>query len=301
VVRFVSADQPRGLHEEASRAVSAALWFRLWLAGVVLLVSLGLSLLAPRIFNIPTELHAATRVAILLSGANVGLSLLCGVFSGVLNALLRFDLLAISAVGLNTLNAAGLVILLGRGRGIVAMALWQLFVGLMNAIFLYKSTFRVYPQLSLLLRPPGRELIRKFGGYSLFLLVNAAAGQVNYHADNIVIGAVLPVGAVTLYALGFAPTQYLRQIVSSLAVTLLPAASTLSARGDHEQLRRLLIQGTRAVMVIALTVEAGFLFRGKTFISLWMGPQYRETSGQVLQVLTLSWFNRETSFSGHVF
>jgi O-antigen/teichoic acid export membrane protein len=81
----------------------------------------------------------------------------------------------------------------------------------------------------------------------------------------------------------------LRRIVSSLAVTLLPAASTISARGEHEQLRRLLIQGTRAVMAIALTIEAGLLIRGKTFISLWMGPQYADVSGHVLQVLTLAW------------
>jgi len=289
VVRFVSADQPRGRHDEASRAVSAALWFRIWLGGIVLLGAMMLSFLAPRIFHIPPELHTATRAAILISGTSVALSLCYGVFSGVLNALLRFDLLAISATGLSALNAAGFVLLLGRGHGIVAMALWQLFVGLLNGAFLLASAFRVYPQLKLFFRPPGRDLVRKFGGYSVFLFVNAAAGQVIYYTDSVVIGATLPVGAITVYALGFAPTQYLRQIVSSLAVTFLPAASTISARGDHEQLRRLLIQGTRAVMAIALTVEAGLMFRGGTFISLWMGPQYREGSGRVLQVLTLAW------------
>jgi O-antigen/teichoic acid export membrane protein len=290
VVRFVSADHPRGLHDEASKAVSAALWFRLWVSAVLLIATVGLSFVATTIFHIPPELHTATRVAILLSGANLALSLTLSVFAGVLNALHRFDLLSVAAIAQSLLTSAGFVVLLGRGRGIVALALWQLIVGLLNGLFLYKAAFRIYPQLTLTFRAPGRELMQKFGSYSLFLFLNAVGSQVIYYTDNVVIGAVLPVSAVTLYALGFAPTQYLRQIVASLSTTFLPAASNLAAQGHNDQLRRLLIQGTRALMAVALPIEVALFIRGKTFISLWMGPQYGEISGHVLQVLILSWF-----------
>ena len=290
VVRFVSADHSRGLHADASSIVSAALWFRLWLAVVVLLGGLTLSLAATALFHLPPALHAPARIAILLSTATVALSLTAGVFSGVLHALLRFDLIAIAGVALSALTAAGFVVLLRGGHGIVAMACWQLVVGSLNAVFLYRSTARVYPQLRILLRPPGRALVRQFGGYSLFLFISAVASQVIYYSDNVVIGAALPISAVTLYALGFAPTQYLRQIISSLAVTFLPAASDLAAHNDYEQLRRLLIQGTRVMMAVALPIEVALFIRGKTFISLWMGPQYRDVSGHVLQVLVISWF-----------
>src|SRR5579864_4048674 len=36
VVRFVATNAPKGLHKEASRAVSAALWFRIIVAGLIL-------------------------------------------------------------------------------------------------------------------------------------------------------------------------------------------------------------------------------------------------------------------------
>jgi len=290
VVRFVSADQPLGLHDEASKAVSAALWFRIWLGGVVLVAAGVISSIATRIFHIPPELYTATRIVILLTGTNLALSLTYSVFSGVLNALHRFDLLSIAAIGQSFLNAAGTVILLGRGYSIVAIALWQLGVGFVNGAFLCRAAFKVYPELRLIFRIPGRDLIQKFGSYSLFLFVTAIASQVIYYSDNVVIGAFLPMTAVTFYALGFAPTQYLNRIISSLSVTFLPAASNLAAQGETEQLRRLLIQGTRAVMAVALPIEIGLFFRGKTFISLWMGPQYGEPSGRILQVLVLSWF-----------
>src|SRR5262249_3380949 len=137
-------------------------------------------------------------------------------------ALHRFDLISIAAIGQGVLNALGFVILLSAGYGIVAIALWQLAVSLLNGAFLYKATFKVYPQLELMLQLPGRELTRRFGSYSLFLFLNAVAGQVIYYTDNLVIGAALPISAVTLYALGYAPTQYLAQILSSLVVTFLP-------------------------------------------------------------------------------
>jgi len=289
VVRFVSADQPHGRHGDASDAVSAALWFRIWLGGLVLAVTVVLALVATRLFDIPEALHQATRIAILLSGTNLILSLGFGVFSGVLNALHRFDLLNIAGIGQALLNAAGVVVLLAYGHGIASLALWQLVVGLMNSAFLCRAAFLIYPELRLRWRPPGRALVRKFGSYSLYLFMLAAAGRVIYYTDNVIIGAMLPISAVTLYAIGFAPTQYLGQLLASVSVTLLPVASGLAAGDNTEQLRRLLLQGTRAVMAIALPLILGLLIRGKTFIALWMGPEYGEPSGQVLQVLMLSW------------
>lgn len=296
VVRFVSADQPRGLHQEASKAVSAALWFRVWLCGLVLIGTVVLALVATRVFQIPPEMHQAARVAILLAGTNVVISLVFGVFGGVLNALHRFDLISVAGIGQAVLNAAGVIVLLGSGHGIAAIALWQLIVGVVSGGFLCKAAFRVYPELTLSWRPPGRELIQKFGSYSLYLFLYSAAGQVIYYTDNVIIGTVLPVSAVTLYALGFAPTQYLGQILSAISVALFPAASNLAAQGNYDELRRLLSHGTRAVMAIALSIEVALLIRGETFISLWMGPQYGEPSGRVLQILVIAWFFNAGNF-----
>jgi O-antigen/teichoic acid export membrane protein len=289
VIRFVSADQPRGLHEEASQAVSAALWFRFWLAAVILVATISISSIAPHAFHIPAEMQAPARWAILLVGLNLAIALSLSVFSGVLSAIHRFDLISSITAGQSILNAAGLVFLLGRGHGIVAMAAWQLLLGVLAGAAQLILAFRIYPQLRLVLRIPDKQLIRKFWSYSFFLFIIAISGQVIYYTDNIVIGAALPVSAVALYAIGCAPTQYLRQIISSLAITFMPAASNLDVRGDYTQLRRLLIHGTRAVLLVALPIEAALLTRGHTFIRLWMGSQYADSSGRVLQVLVLAW------------
>ena len=64
----------------------------------------------------------------------------------------------------------------------------------------------------------------------------------------------------------------------------------MEAGGKSQELQRLLIRGTQATLGIALPISVALLLRGKTFISLWMGPQYSEIAGTVLQILIISQF-----------
>jgi O-antigen/teichoic acid export membrane protein len=68
----------------------------------------------------------------------------------------------------------------------------------------------------------------------------------------------------------------------------MPLASNFEARGEQEQLRRLLIQGTRGALLVALPIALALFFRGHTFIQLWMGDQYAHVSGTVLQILLVA-------------
>ena len=93
---------------------------------------------------------------------------------------------------------------------------------------------------------------------------------------------------MTFYAIGGSLLDYLRQVVSSVTTVFMPLASSFEARGEQDQLRRLLIQGTRGSIVIASPIAVALFFRGHTFIQLWMGGQYEHISGRVLQILLLA-------------
>jgi O-antigen/teichoic acid export membrane protein len=290
VVRFVAVNQPRGLHEDASHAVSAALWFRVFIATLILLVSTLLAFFVDRIFHVPPEMLRDARWAILLSGSNLAVSLTFSIFSGVLNALHRFDLICFVTIGQTMSTACGLVILLRAGHGIVAMASLQLVIALFASAALAILAFWIYPELSISPKLPKKHIIRELWSYSFFLFLIAAAGRVIYYTDNLVIAAFLPISAVAFYAIGANSTEYLRNILSSISVTFLPAASNLDAPEHQQQLQRLLVQGTRVVLLVALPIEIALYFRGVTFIRLWMGPEYGAASGQILRILLLAWF-----------
>jgi O-antigen/teichoic acid export membrane protein len=78
----------------------------------------------------------------------------------------------------------------------------------------------------------------------------------------------------------------------------MPLASGFDAEGQQNRLRGLLIHGTRAAYFILLPIGLALLFRGQTFISLWMGEQYAHTSGRVLQILLLYQFVSTGNYAG---
>jgi O-antigen/teichoic acid export membrane protein len=147
--------------------------------------------------------------------------------------------------------------------------------------------FLIYPELRMLFELPDRAILHAFWAYSSWVFIINICQQFIYYSDNLVVGAFVSVSAVTFYAIGGTLIEYLRALVTALTVTFTPLASSFEAEGRTEHLRKLLIQGTRAALLIGLPVALALMFRGKTFIGLWMGERYADMSSRVLQILLL--------------
>jgi len=288
VTRYVSKHYARGEHLESSRALSAAFWFRLGIGVVVVLTSLVLPEIAISVFRIPTEMQAATRWAIRATGTSFAITLTAGVFGGVLAALHRFDLISGVTIGQTVLRTAGVYWLLKSGYGIVGLAVWELIVVVIANTGLTTLAFRAYRELTLLFQRPDTTTIRQLWGYSFYALLFNVCSQIVYYSDNMVVGVVLSAGAVTFFTIAGGLLEYARQVVGALGTVVPPLASSLDAQGRQGELRRLLIQGTRATLLIALPIQAALFFRGHTFIALWVGQEYADVSGKVLQILLVA-------------
>jgi O-antigen/teichoic acid export membrane protein len=288
VTRFVSKGKAQGNHTESGEAVSAALWIRRWISLALVVSSFGFALAFTHIFSIPLTMQHAARLAILATALTVAVNLWCGVFGGVLAALHRFDLMSAVSLAQTGSRALGIVWLLRHGHGIMALALWELAVALVaNSVYMLLA-FRSYPQLRLTFGRPQPGVLRKIWNYSLWASIINIAVQVVYYSDNLVVGAFTSAAGVTFYAIGGVLVTYARQVVSSLTTTFGPLASTFEAEGSYHDLRKLLIQGTRAALIVSLPIELALFLRGKTFIALWMGAEYAQPSGTVLRILLLS-------------
>lgn len=288
VTHFVAKHSALGDHQESNKAVSVALGFRLLIALVVILASVTLAAVASKIFKMPVDLWPAARWAIVIVGVNLALTLVVGVFAGVLTGLQRFDVVSGLAVAQTLAGAAGTVWILKTGYGIIALAAMQLGVAIFLCIFTIGLCFRFYPELRIGVRLWSKDAVKDLWRYSSYLFVIATTGQVIYYTDNIVVGSFLSAEAVAFYAIGGRFIEYFAQLGSSLAQTFLPVASNLASREQSDQLRRLLIHGTRVAVLVSLPIAWALFFRNQTFIGLWMGQQYAQSSGQVLRILLLS-------------
>ncbi len=288
VTRYVSKGVAQEDHGGASQAVSGALWIRMWISLTVMFAGLVLASAFNHIFAVPIALQRDARLAVIFTATTVAINLWCGVFGGVLIALHRYDLTSSVSILQTCLRAGGVVWLLQSGHGILALAMWDLCISLAANAALVTICLRIYPQLNIAFRCPSRITLGKLWTYSVYVFLINVALQVTYYTDNVVVGVFLSPAAVTFYAIGGVLIAYARQLVTAMTTTFTPLASTYEAQGSYGHLRNLLIYGTRAALIISLPVAAGLLFRGHTFIRLWMGEQYSQPSGTVMQILLLS-------------
>jgi O-antigen/teichoic acid export membrane protein len=285
VVRFVSKGWATGDHEAASEVVSAVLWVRLQIATLILVLCGCLAAVFPIFFKVPPDLIRDAREAILIIGVTTATSMSFGVFTSTISALNRYDLRSCVILLQLALRVGGVVAVLLTGHGIVAIAVCELVAATVANGLLMFIARKIYPQLKIRLKKPGREVLRNIWSYSFYAFLLTVAGQLIYQSDNLVVGAVVSAAAVTFYSIGNSLCRYTQQLVSSMTITFTPAASTYEAAGHTGSLRSLYMNGTRATLAISLPVVITLLTRGHNFIRVWMGPEYEKTSGMVLVIL----------------
>lgn len=290
IVRFVSKAQARGELADATAAIQAALWVRLLIAGAIGVLSFGLAAVTPHLFRIPPTLVHAAQLTTLLCALGVAITLVSGVFGAVLAATHRFDLLSYITMTQTLIRAAGFLLILRSGRGLIPLAWWELSVVALFGLVTTLCALKVFPPARVRLRRPEPSTLRSIWSYSATTFIFIIAVQIIGNTDNLVVGAFLSLGAVTLYAIGGSLLNYAYQVSNALSATFAPMASNLEASGRVEDLRVMLIRGTQATLALALPINMGLFFRGGTFIRLWAGPQYEQVSETVVRILMLSMF-----------
>jgi O-antigen/teichoic acid export membrane protein len=290
IIRFVSKADAQGNLEEAQKAIQATLWFRLLVAAGITVLSIALAALFPYLFKLPPDLQRAAQITVLMCSLGVAVSMISGVFGAVLNAIQRFDVLSTIGIFQVVARAGGVVLILLTGHGLTTLAYWELTVAVLSGVAFGGAALRLYPPCRVRIGLPDFATLKMIWSYSFLMFIIIIASQVIFNSDNMVVGGFLSVGLVAYYSIGGSLTVYSGQIVSGLSTTFTPMASGFEASGKMEELRQLLMRGTQAVLALALPISLALLFRGKTFIGLWMGPRYSHVSGTVLQILLIGQF-----------
>jgi O-antigen/teichoic acid export membrane protein len=290
IIRFVSKNTTTGQITEAQKAIRAALWVRLCIAVVVALLSVALAVAFPHLFKLPHDLQRAGQITVLLCALGVAMSLVSGVFGAVLSGINRFDVLSSITVAQTLARAVGYILILRGGHGLVALAYWEFAIVLLAGLLTWGAALKIYPPCRLRLSRPDIATLKTIWSYSLKTFIIIIAVQIVFYTDNLVVGAFISVGAVIFYSIAGSLAMYSGQVSTAMGATFIPMASGLDAAGQAKNLQRLLLRGTQAALGLMLPIGITLLVRGKTFIGLWMGPQYSQTSGTILQILLISQF-----------
>lgn len=288
VTRYVARFHMQKNDREASSVASTALAIFVAAGTIAIAVSVTLAALVVRVFHIPQSYQFATRVIVILTGCNVAVSLIGGVFGGILTALHRFDLTNLIEVGNSALSALAIFLVLSSGNGLIGLSLVNLAFAT-AVVFIYVRVVRhTYPSLNFSPFDCDSGHLKMICSISAFSFLMQISFNLIFYTDSIVIGRFLSVGLISFFAIAGNLMNYARTLISGISTTMTPRASALEVMGSQEALRTLLIKGTRLASVVMLPIAFTFLERGSSFIRLWIGKEYGDTSGHILWILALA-------------
>ena len=291
VTRYVARFHAQQDHAEATRIVSSALVTFGIMGLLATFIAGGLAFFVADLFEIPAELVSAGQIVLVLGGASMAVSLVGGVYGGIVTGLQRFDLSNLAEIAIGVVRALAIVVALKTGHGLVALGFIQLGVSGLRGLASYILSRRLYPELRASVYECRRSHLMMVFSFSSSVLLLQASGMLILFSDSIVIGVSLPIGMVTFFAIAANLTEYARAPISGISQTLTPSASVLEADDEGDELKRVLLIGARIATLIALPIILTFMLRGHSFIGLWMGEEYAGPSGDVLWILSLAlWF-----------
>ena len=192
-----------------------------------------------------------------------------GVVMGILNARQHFLLPALGPVIYNAAIIAGVWFLgpsmgvRGATIGVVVGAAGHLLVQLPE---LWRQGMQYTPQLAP--RDPG---VREVGRLMAPRALGQAAVELN-HLVNVTLASLLAAGSIS--ALNYGRLMMLLPegvIAQSVAIAAFPTFSTLAARGERGELRRMLATTLRSVLYLTLPAAVGLIWLRKPLVSAIFG------------------------------
>jgi O-antigen/teichoic acid export membrane protein len=238
-------------------------------------------------FDLPLDQAQPFTLALWLIGAVVAVSFPASLVKAILIGSGRMHL--VNAVELVTtlVNAALIVILLEAGFGLVGMAIATATTMLLGPMVMLPLAIRLTPGLSASPRLFSRSRVRELLGFSVYFFVANVAVLVILRIDPVVIKAFLTLSAVAVYAVAAKIAEYTYLLNKQFSNALMPLVSQSKGAGNVDTVRRILVDGTRFLLAIAVPFIALLFFYADAIVILWMGQEFAE-SVPLLRILLLA-------------
>jgi O-antigen/teichoic acid export membrane protein len=296
VVKYVSEYNAKGRYAEINRLVSTSLQahFALGAVGCLFIVLLTDFIVAG--LDIPHGLMQTARVILYISAVQFLLSITTSVFPGILNGLQRIDVLNKISILSNTIMVSSIALLARLGYGLIPVVLLSFFCNL--AVILTTAYFakRALPTLRITLGSYDLRYLRRVASFGLWTFVIQAGTLIHLTTDRLLIGLFFPISFVTNYVVAVKLAEVIRSVPMPVVGVLFPAVSDLKAKGEESTISEILLRGTKYVLSLSIPVSIFLFVFSRQILSVWMGPEYSETSHPVLMLFALGYLLNTLTF-----
>ena len=222
-----------------------------------------------------------------LLGIAVSLNFPASLFKAALSGAGRMHIVNAVELLMVLINAGLIYTLLQAGYGITGLAISTAVTMLGTSLALIPLTYRLLPDFSLHWRLVSLDKIRPLLSFSVYAFMANIAVLMTLRLDLVVIKLFLPLSAVALYAVAAKISEYTFLLNKQFSNALMPLVSQLHGRGDSGAVRRIMTDGTRMLLALAVPGIGLLYYYAPEFIQLWLGAEFAE-SADLLRILLLA-------------
>lgn len=289
VIKYVAEYHEKKDHKVLNEVINGSLRMYGFVCFACILVAICLAIFFPIVFAISDDVLPVARLLVLITGLDIAQSFIFNVFLGILMGLQRYDLFSKISIGASIARAVLTVAFLSHGYGIVTLALIQFLLnGCTNLTVYWIARRSIMFRIELWQHEKHRNTQRMILTYGFFVFVNNISQQAVFYSSNLIIAIFLPVSSVTFFAIAASLIEYMKKIITTGTQVFNPLTSQLDAQNESGKIATLLVQGTKYSLLLGLPVAIVYIVTGKQFITLWMGAEYADTTGNILAVLAVS-------------
>lgn len=223
----------------------------------------------------------------------LGVGVIAHIFSNVVNGIIsgynHFTFangISIARLVFRILLIASLLQLLQDSLVIVIIDLAATLIFSLVEFFYIKMKLKVKVQLTAW----DKELFKSSFKYAALLFITSVAAQINSNLDNVVIGAIIGAGAVTVYSVGLLIFGMFEQLSTAISSVMLPTVTNTLKNDDkgYTKTQDLIIQVGRVQFILLGAAWVGFAVIGKAFVQIWLGSGFEDVYPIVLILMTPS-------------
>ena len=238
-------------------------------------------------FDLTGDQYSAFLPVFWLLGITVSLNFPASLFKAALSGAGRMHIVNAVELLMVLLNAGLIYTLLQAGYGITGLAISTAVTMLGTSLALIPLAYRLLPGFSLHWRLVSLHNIRPLLSFSVYAFMANIAVLMTLRLDLVVIKLFLPLSAVALYAVAAKISEYTFLLNKQFSNALMPLVSQLHGRGDSDSVRRIMTDGTRMLLALAVPGIGLLYYYAPEFIQLWLGTEFAD-SADLLRILLLA-------------
>lgn len=240
------------------------------------------------IFNVPAGLSAGATAALKLAAAGFTIGQVQAYLASVPQSLMRYDRSARLDVLFGSVVPVATVLVLMAGGGLYQVILLRVVASGVHCLLLWRTIHGLLPALRL--RWPAPALRHSLLHFSAYACLNRFAAMSYAYADKLMIGALVGVAGLALYAVAATLANRLLGLTGRLASVVFPAASALAASNELPRLARIYLKASRYLTYINGAMLLMIAVFSEPILQYWMSPDFARRGSTVLAVMALSQF-----------